>query len=66
MKTTRTPVAPHAMAEAAMLTSHAQVVQAPGMIQMKTIPSRSATSVMAKAKSPWTCVRTVAVPVNLE
>lgn len=66
MKTNRTPVAPHVMAEAAMLMSPAQVVQALGMTQMKTIPSHSVTSVMAKAWSPWRCVQTVAVPVKLK
>ena len=54
------------MAEAAMLTSPAQVAQAPGMTPMKTMLSHSATSVMAKAWSPWMCVQIVAVQVKLK
>lgn len=56
--------APHAMAEAAMLTSPAQVAQEPGMTQMKTIPSRSVMTVMAKVWLPWTYAQTVVVPVK--
>lgn len=47
-----------------MLTLPAQVAQEPDMTQMKTIPSHSATTVMAKVWLPWTCAQTVVVPVK--
>lgn len=49
-----------------MLTLPAQTVQVLDMTRMKTTPSRSATSVMAKEWLPWRCAQAVGALVKLK